>query len=268
MKNFICVMMVVVSATGLFAQAPDSLWSRTFGGSNVDYCYDVRQTTDGGYVLAGFTDSFASGSYDFYLVKTNANGDSLWSRMFGGGSDDRCQAVQQTTDGDYVLAGRTDSFGAGSYDFYLVKTDANGNSLWSRTFGGSSFDYCYGVQQTLDGGYVLAGWTYSFGAGGNFWLVKTNADGDSMWSQTFGGDNSDACWSVQQTAEGGYILAGCTSSFGVYSWDFWLVKTDSNGDSLWSRTYGGGRRRTVLRCPADFGRRLCVGGIHDFLWRG
>ncbi|MFH1009844.1 MAG: hypothetical protein V1784_01240, partial [bacterium] len=217
-------------------------FAHTFGGTSVDRCHCAQQTADGGYMLAGYTYSFSGqpAYCDFWLVKTDADGDSLWSRTFGGSNADACYCAQQTTDGGYILAGQTSSYGAGIADFWLVKTNANGDSLWSRTFGGSQDDECYSVQQTLDGGYILAGETSSFGAGGgDFWLVKTNANGDSVWSRTFGGNDWEECRCVQQTSDGGYILAGLTQSFGAGSIDFWLVKTDANGDRVWSRTFGG-----------------------------
>jgi len=218
----------------------DQLWSRTYGGGAEDGCRSVRQTPDSGYILGGFTRSFGAGGYDFWLVKTDEEGGDLWSRTFGGSGEDVCYSMQQTSDDGYILAGFTDSFGAGLRDFWLVKTNAGGDSLWSRTFGGSGDDECFTVQQTSDDGYILAGYTESFGAGScDFWLVKTNADGDSLWSRTFGGNDYDFCFSIQQTSEGGYILAGFTSSFGAGFYDSWLVKTDSFGDSLWSRTFGG-----------------------------
>ena len=218
----------------------DSLWSRTFGGNLIEHCYSVQQTSDGGYILAGLTCSFGAGYGDFWLLKTDENGDSLWSRTFGGYGDDICWSVQQTSDEEYVLGGYTSSFGAGSYDFWLLKTDQNGDSLWSRTYGGNGYDNCYSVQQTTDGGYILAGRTQSFGAGSyNFWLLKTDEDGDSLWSRTFGGDSFDSCHSVWQTEDGGFVLTGLTASFGAGSGDCWLVKTNDEGDSLWSRTYGG-----------------------------
>jgi len=221
-----------------FAQPPDSLWSRTFGGGDV--CYSVQQTADGGFILGGETSSFGAGGRDFYLVRTDANGNSLWNRTFGGSSDDVCYSVQQTSDGGFILGGYTFSFGAGIDDFYLVKTDANGNQLWSRTFGGSSWDDCYSVQQTTDGGFILGGRTYLFGAGAtDFYLVKTDGNGNQQWSRTFGGSGTDWCNSVQQTTDSGFILGGYTTSFGAGSRDFYLVKTDMNGNSLWNRTFGG-----------------------------
>jgi len=245
MKPFCAVtLFICISVAPALAQPnPDTLWSRTFGGTNEDQCRSVRQTSDGGYVLAGLTYSFGVGTPTYsnmWLLKTDANGDSLWSRTFGGTFSDQCLSAQQTSDAGYVLAGTTISFGAGGSDFWLVKTDGNGDSVWSRTFGGTNDDLCWSVQQTSDGGYALAGYTHSFGVGDDdFWLVKTDANGDSLWSRTFGGTSTDRCTSVQQTSDGGYVLGGYTYSFGTGSCDFWLVKTDTSGDSLWSRTFGG-----------------------------
>jgi uncharacterized delta-60 repeat protein len=218
----------------------DSLWSQTYGGYDWDQSASVQQTSDGGYVVAGFTQSYGEPWGDIFLVKTNAIGDQVWSRTYGGDAEDGCKSVRQTPDGGYILGGLTQSFGAGGCDFWLVKTDEEGGSLWNGTFGGSGHDVCLSMEQTSDDGYILAGYTESFGAGlRDFWMVKTNADGDSLWSRTFGGSGYDVCEAVQQTSDGGYILAGCTESFGVGSYDIWLVKTNANGDSLWSRTFGG-----------------------------
>lgn len=173
----------------------------------------------------------AAGSY--------AQPDSLWSRTYGGGTDDAAYSVHLTTDGGYVLGGSTLSYGAGSLDFWLVKADANGNQQWSRTFGGSGQESCVAVLQTNDGGYALAGYTFGFGAGGmDFWLVKTNANGDSLWSRTYGGILNDYPGSMEQTSDGGYIMAGTTNTFGNGYEDFWLVKADVNGNMEWHRTFG------------------------------
>ena len=234
-----CLTIVLFAAAPLHAQ-PDSLWSRTYGGDHNEGCTSLIQTADGGYALGGYTRSFGAGESDFWLVRTDENGDSLWSRTYGGKVNDGCYSLIQTTDGGFALAGYTSSFGAGQHDFWLVRTDENGDSLWSHTYGGQRSDACYIHFQTSDGGYVLAGYSNSFGAGDfDFWLVRTDENGDSLWSRTFGGQDWDMCESLVQTADGGFALAGFTSSFGSGEYDFWLVKTDKNGDSLWSRTYGG-----------------------------
>lgn len=218
----------------------DSLWTRSFALGNCEKCYSVVQTSDSGYILAGETCALWPGYADFLLVKKSSLGETLWYRTFGGSADERCYSAVQTSDGGYILAGEIRSFGAGQSDFWLLKTNSVGDSLWSRTFGGYRDDFCYSVAQTSDGGYVLAGETRSFGVGGtDFWLVRADANGDSLWSRTFGGSTYDYCYSVSPTPDGGFILAGRTESFGAGNHDFWIVKTNDKGDSLWSRTFGG-----------------------------
>jgi predicted secreted protein len=208
-------------------------WSQAYGGGADNGAYSVIQTSDGGYALAGFTDSFGAGKYDFWLIKTNSSGSMQWNQTYGGTGDEQASSVIQTSDGGFALAGYTDSFGAGSYDFWLVKTDFSGTMLWNRTYGGSGDDEAECVIQTSDGGYALAGYTNSTGAGGlDFWLVKTDSTGTLQWSQTYGGGGDDEAFSLIQTSDGGYALAGSTSSYGAGEYDGFLVKTDSAGNSV------------------------------------
>jgi hypothetical protein len=219
---------------------PALSFTKTFGGENDDVAFSVQQTTDGGYIIAGRTESFGAGGWDAYLVKIDKEGNEEWYQTFGGEERDAAWTVQQTTDGGYIITGFTMSFGAGSSDVYLVKTDEEGNEEWSRTFGGVEFDTANSVQQTTDGGYIIAGRTGSFGAGGwDTYLVKTDGEGNEEWSRTFGGVEFDIADSVQQTTDGGYIIAGSTGSFGAGSSDVYLVKTDGEGNEEWSRTFGG-----------------------------
>jgi len=208
------------------------LWDKTFGGTAWEDAYSVHQTSDGGYIVAGFTYSFSAGSSDAWLIKTDADGNMLWDKTFGGIGLDVAYALQLTSDGGYILTGDTNSYGAGSSDFWLIKTDADGNMLWDKTFGGAKDDEAYAVQQTSDGGYILTGFTYSHGAGSSdFWLIKTDADGNMLWTKTFGSEGLDWAWAVQQTSDGGYILAGYTTSYGAGSFDVWLIKTDAEGNA-------------------------------------
>jgi len=227
--------MVLLGVGASFADG----WTRTYGGSDYDEGYSVAQTTDGGYIVAGRTFSFGAGGSDVYLVKTDALGDTIWTRTYGGSDYDWGRSVAQTTDGGYIVAGATWSFGAGSGDVYLVKTDALGDTIWTRTYGGTSYDWGYSVAQTTDGGYIVAGETGSFGTGGDVYLVKANSSGDTLWTRAYGGTSYDWGYSVAQTTDGGYIIAGETYSFGAGSGDVYLVKTDALGDTIWTRTYGG-----------------------------
>ena len=218
----------------------DTLWTRTLGGENDDYGGSVRQTADGGYIVAGGTQSFGAGNSDLWLIKTDASGDTLWTRTFGGAGWDGGGSIEQTADGGYIVAGVTNSFGAGSDDVWLVKTDSFGQSMWAKTFGGTSDDGGSSVHQNPDGGYIVAGVTNSFGAGSDdAWLIMTDSLGDTLWTRTYGDTFSDEGSSVQPTADRGYVLAGSTTSFGAGSYDVYLIKTDANGDTLWTRTFGG-----------------------------
>lgn len=205
----------------------DTLWTRWFGGPQRDEFSSVQQTVDSGYIAVGYTESFGAGSCDVYLVKTNAVGDTLWTRTYGGIHDDVGKSVQQTSGGGYIIVGTTASFGPGYLDVYLIMTGANGDTLWTRTYGGATTnDQGESVLQIADGGYIIAG-TTGFGAGWtDFWLIRTDAIGDTLWTKTYGGSEREVSYSVQVTADGGYIITGFTDSYGAGNRDVYLVKTE------------------------------------------
>jgi hypothetical protein len=217
----------------------DTLWTKTYGGSAMDVGYSVQQTLDGGYIIAGATFSYGAGIDDVYLIKTDSSGDTLWTRTYGGVDYDGAYSVRQTSDSGYILTGWTESFGAGLNDVYIIKTNASGDILWTRVYGGTSWDQGWSVQQTSDGGYVIAGETYSLGNEDQVYLIKTDSSGDTIWTKTYGGTDLDYGYSVQQTSDGGYIITGGTISVPGGSSDVYLIKTDASGDTLWTRTYGG-----------------------------
>ena len=245
MKTLFFVIFFLILPVLGFSQAPDTLWTSTFGGTNDDTGYSVQETSDGGYIITGYTKLFGAGWYDVYLIRTNSNGDALWTKTYGGEDYDEGRSVIETSDNGYIIAGRTFSFGAGSEDVYLIKTNSNGDTIWTRTYGGNLNDAGYSIKQTSDNGYIVTGHTRSFGGGAwyDLYLIKTDANGDTLWTKTYGdgGDYYDGGYSVQETDDNGYIVAGWTvTPCGQdYHWDVYLINTDTNGDSLWTKKYGG-----------------------------
>jgi hypothetical protein len=217
-------------------------WEKVFLSGVSTLGYSVQQTTDGGYIICGWTEPTSSQTNKtwVYLIKTTFNGIEQWNQTFS--SDwqfglDKGFSIQQTTDDGYIITGYTNSW---LNDVYLIKTDGNGDSLWTKTFGGINEDYGYSVQQTTDGGYIICGYTESFGSvDKDVYLIKTDGNGTEQWSKTLGGTGIDLGRSVQQTTDGGYIITGGTSSFGNGSMDVYLIKTDGNGVEQWNQTFGG-----------------------------
>ncbi|OYD15047.1 hypothetical protein CH333_06660, partial [candidate division WOR-3 bacterium JGI_Cruoil_03_44_89] len=210
----------------------DTLWTHTYGGSDGDKGWFVQNTPDGGYVITGDTWSYGAGIHDVYLIRTDSLGDTLWTHTYGGSVNDCGYSVQNTPDGGYIIVGETNSYGAGVFDVYLVKTDSLGDTLWTHTYGGSDWDAAYSVQNTPDGGFVIAGLTDYHGVGsGDVYLIKTDSFGDTTWTKTYGGSDVDRGECVQNTCDGGYIIAGYTYSYGVGSIDVYLIKTDETGST-------------------------------------
>ncbi len=258
-----------VSLVALFTQyahAQVVKFAKTYGGTSRDKAYSVQQTSDGGYIVAGYTNSFGAGWDDILLIKTDAFGNVQWAKTYGEADNDVAYSVQQTSDGGYIVAGTTVSFGAGGGDIFLVKTDANGNIIWAKTYGGTSGEDATSVQQTSDGGYILAGYTRSFGAGDkDIFLIKTDASGNLQWAKTYGGIDWDVAYSVQQTSDGGYIVAGETWSFGAGGFDIFLIKTDAFGNVQWAKTYGGASLDIALSVQqTSDGGYIVTGGTLSF----
>jgi hypothetical protein len=233
-------------------------WQKTLGGTGQDHATCIQQTADGGYIVAGSSNSYDGdvaenlGSYDFWVVKLDATGTIQWKKSLGGTYSDEAQSIQQTADGGYIVAGNTDSADGdvsgyhGSYDYWVVKLNATGTIQWQKAFGGSSDDVATCVQQTTDGGYIVAGWTYStdgdvirnnwdyYYVGYDYWIVKLSATGTIQWQTALGGSGDDDAFSIQETADGGYIVAGMSNSTDANffenngSYDYWIVKLETD----------------------------------------
>ncbi len=235
----------------------NSQWNRTYGIEYYNRGFSVIQTSDGGYAIAG------SGKGDALLVKTNSTGYAQWSKTYGDGAtggtkNELARSVIQTPDGGYALAGTTDtSYGVSDTDAWLVKTDSVGNTQWSRTYGGTDIDDWNSVIQASDGGYAMAGTTWSYGAGeSDAWLVKTDSVGNTQWSRTYGGTKSEQAESVIQASDGGYAMAGTTNSYGAGGSDGWLVKIPADSPPHTVHEYDG------LWHTADFAIKLSA--VDDF----
>jgi hypothetical protein len=215
-------------------------WDKTFGTVYYEDSQDLIITDDGGYLIIGRSTNFGAGDSDLWLIKTDLFGNMEWNKTIGGIGYDKAWRIIKTSDGNYALAGITDSFGAGENDYWLLKTDYLGNVIWNTTIGGVGDDRARCLINTSDGGFLLTGWSNSYGAGGlDVWLVKTDAFGNHQWNSTYGGIDTERSTSLISTNDGGYIIAGNTASFGEGETDIYVVKTDFQGNMQWNRTYGG-----------------------------
>jgi hypothetical protein len=210
----------------------DTLWTKTYEDTFVVAGgHSVKQTFEGGYIIAGFARYFGLWN-DVYLIKTDSLGETLWTRAYdyNNNTEDIGISVQQTSDGGFIIAGLTSNTPHELKDIFMIKTDSLGDTLWTKTYGNNDEDWVNSVDQTTDGGYIIAGNIgYYSPDSGSVYLMKLDAFGDSLWSRTYGGANRDYGKSVQQTSDGGFIVAGGTNSFGVGDYDVYLIKTDENG---------------------------------------
>lgn len=218
-------------------------WEQTYGGIDHDYGLSVQQTTDSGFIITGTTRSFGNGNNDVYLIKTDEVGNEQWSQTFGGNGYDQGFSVQQTTDGGYVITGETSSINGGDEKILLIKTDVNGNDIWSKIFDSGSLngdERGFDVKQTNDGGYIICGTKKGLFPKSDIWLIKTNEYGDSLWSKTYGDSLGDWGYSIQQTSDFGYIIVGESQSItGGNSLNIIVIKTDSLGNEIWIKDFGG-----------------------------
>jgi len=319
MKKILVLSYLMMITILLSAQTPpDTLWTKTFDRGDDDKAYSVQQTADGGYIMVGRTKSYGDLNYDAWLIKTDENGDSLWTKTFGDTYIDEAYVVRQTSDGGYIIGGMSTQFGWAG-EGWLIRTDNQGNVIWQHGYHAdgtttSNWDYIYDLVETADGGFVAAGftgmntyshqgWVIKVNANGNLiwnkhygiatywdrlfkicptcdgnyilagdkhvsysgtykhdgWLLKIEADGDSLWSATFGGSEHDLFRALCVNDDGSIIAGGQTQSYGTVGYEGWLVKTDANGNLIWNKTYGSGAVNAVIETPDH--RNVAGGGI-------
>lgn len=218
------------------AQPPDTLWSKLYGGPGNDYGYWLDLTSDGGFVITG-SYSQGTGNTDIYLIKTGEDGDTLWTAVFGGDFYDVGRWICQTSDNGYIVVGTESRINNTERNICILKTDSLGTVLWNHSYGGDQEDGAVTARSTSDGGYIIIGYTASFGLGYmDAWLLKIDADGDTTWTKTFGGGDYDSGRSVIQTPDGGYFVL-CNINYGFNDTGLTLIKTDAYGNTLWTRRY-------------------------------
>jgi len=236
-------------------------WENRYGDAGTDRAFDIRQTLDQGYVIAGSSDD------EILVLKLNEDGTIAWQKTYGdAGAVDEAYAVRQTADTGYVVVGMTDPSGAGNGDVRVLKLNADGTVAWQNDYGDVGDDRAYAVSATVDGGYIVAGGTSSFGAGGyDLWLLKLQANGAVTWQKAYGETGDEEARAVQETIDGGYILAGSTSSFGHGNLDLWLLKLNADGSVAWDKTYGQAEDDTGLDVQLTFdGGYIICGATESF----
>jgi gliding motility-associated-like protein len=271
MRNHYCLAFItsffLLTCSTLFSQPKECLftdWSKHYGGTKADHANDIRQTKDGGYVVAGATASEGIdvvqnyGAFDYWILKVDKTGNIEWSKNYGGTLDDIATSVVQTPDGGYLVVGGAVSFNGfvlgshGKEDVWVLKLSPTGDLVWAKTFGGTQNERAEVIQPTADGNYIIGG--YSESSNGNlsgnkglfdYWLFKITPDGNILWQKNFGGSQADWCFDIRPAPDGGFLAAGSTfsdngdvtSNQGFY--DYWLIKLDANGNLLWERSFGG-----------------------------
>lgn len=269
-------------------------WQKSFGGSGTDFLQGIKLTADGGFILAGNSDSpkgkqkkaDAKGGNDFWVIKLDAGGGEQWQQTIGGGGDDNLQGVSQTKDGGFILGGSSSSEKSGDkaqpshggMDYWVVKLNKDGHIEWQKTFGGKYFDELRSIEQTRDNGYILGGYSNSPESGskrddnigiGDYWVLKLDRKGETEWEKVIGGDGDDQLYAVHQTYDGGFILGGNSNSQANNTkskgngkgTDFWIVKLDGLGEMKWQETYDFGTSDILTSIVENKDHTLLIGGF-------
>lgn len=212
-------------------------WNKYFGGPGADSGNFIQETLDGCFLTTGNANASEDNDQDLWLIKTDPDGNKIWAKSFGGSNLDEGQSLLVSKIGGAIIAGITESYGAGDSDIWLVKTDSNGNEVWNKTFGGSRADKCNWIEAAKESGYIIAGSTRSYSVAGDWdaWIIRTDLNGNKVWDKTFGGLGADVAKSLHRTNDGGYIITG--KKFLNEKSNLWLFKINADGQLLWERAF-------------------------------
>ena len=250
---------------------PEEEWNVTFGGDMYDVFFTVQETSDSDFIALGGRDasSWDIGG-DCWLVKIDENGDMLWDKTFGGSQTDNGHGLLQTSDGGFIISAITESYGAGSYDAWVIKTDSSGNELWNKTYGGKYYDLAEKtIPLTPEGDFLIVGNTLSFGTAGSLdgWLIKIDANGNEKWNKTYGTKDFEHLWEVRITSDGDYVMIGYVENSSTNRRDAWVVKTDADGNLQWEKKYGPAYQGLSIHETADNGYIL-LAEVEDTVFGG
>jgi len=285
----VSILSTIIAWTSCAIGQPGMEWQTTLGGDTAEICTALTRTSEGGYIVAGYAMSDQGdvsgnhGKRDYWIVKLDAQGTLQWQRSYGGTEDDYAYSIQQLADGGYVVAGQTYSVNGdvegnhGGSDFWLLRLDMIGDIIWAKCYGGTNSEVGAFVKSTADGGFVLAGGSYSSDGdlsenqgSSDLWFIKLTADGTLDWQKNYGGSGFDRAFSIEQTTNQGFILAGFTESSdgdvtGYHSaYDAWIVKLDEQGDLEWERAYGGSQNDWAFEAhETPDGGYAFVGSVHS-----
>lgn len=261
LQSIISLLLILFFSTIL---AGEDSFVKAFGGNGSDRGIHIIQASDGNFLIVGNT-TVEGKKLDVFLLKCNSAGDTLWTRTYGGSEEDNGWSVKETADKGFIIVGFTQSYGAGQDDVFLLKVDANGQQQWQKTIGGAGEDIGWSIAMNEDQGYTIAAQTNSVGNGDlDAYLIRTDANGDTLWTKAFGGPKVDRVFSLGIAADGSILLAGITYSFGAGDRDAYLLKTDKNGQLLWQKTYGGPGYDNAHAVSVNDKNEIIVTGYGDY----
>lgn len=238
MTKWFLLVFALFPVTNVLAQAPDTLWLRSYAGwPKTSEGWQVIETQDAGLALVGTIHQSGNDYSDVIVIKTNANGDTLWTRIYGDTLDDEGRSIKETSDQGFIIAGFTNSFGEGDTDIYLIKTDSLGNIIWTRILGDTLDQEARSIELTPDGGYILTGWSFTGDGREDIYIIKTDSLGNQEWSRTCGDFNYQRGWSIANTSDSGFVIAGWNDNNRSYS-QLYVLKSNADGDTIWSQTFG------------------------------